>query len=533
MTVSAPEAHGLLILAGRIHTFDEAASGTPDALLVRDGRISAIGAAKDLRAAAAGASVREFPGASVLPGLTDAHIHLVEWAMARREVDLSAAGSPMEAAQAVRAAAGRAAGWVRGRGWNPHRWGGGYPDRTVLDDAVPDRPVALQSHDMHALWVNGEALRRAAIDRDTPDPAGGRIVRDARGQPTGILLENGAALVTRVLPAPGPEETVAAVLDAQACLHNWGITAVHAFPSIHIPDPEPLVLLESIRALDRLRLRVLQQLPLGQLEQATRMGLRSGFGGEWIRIGGLKMFLDGALGSRTAWMREPYAGSEARGVQVLDEGDFRHYVRAAAEAGIASTVHAIGDAAVTLALDVLAAAPGAGIALPHRVEHVQCCPQDRWPVAGLAGITCSMQPAHLITDWPIADRHWGPERARSTYAFRSLARHGAVLAFGSDAPVEPADPRLGLYAAVTRIDLEDRPAGGWHPEQRLSVAEAFRGYTVGPAIAAGQPRLGRLTVGAPADFAVWDGDPLAAAGAELLRLECLATVVGGEWVHGC
>jgi hypothetical protein len=277
---------------------------------------------------------------------------------------------------------------------------------------------------------------------------------------------------------------------------------------------------------------VLQHLPLGQLDSAIRMGLRSGSGSDWIRIGGVKLFLDGALGSRTAWMLEPYTGSADRGVQVLDAGDFLDTVRKAARAGLATTAHAIGDAAVALALDVLARVPAAGLALPHRIEHVQCCPPDRLAAAGRAGITCSVQPAHLITDWPIADRHWGAGRARTTYAFRSLAGHGAVLAFGSDAPVEPADPRLGLHAAVNRTDLDGMPPGGWQPDQRIRIDAAFRGYTIGPASAAGQPHRGRITVGAPADFAVWAGDPLREAAADLVRLDCMATVAGGELVHG-
>lgn len=530
--MSAPAAGGLLVVADRVLTFDDSVESVPDAVLVRGGRVAAIGRAASLRRAAAGAVVLEFPGASVLPGLTDSHIHLTEWALARRAADLSRAGSPDEAAALAYAAAARADGeWVRGRGWDPHRWGGTYPDRSRLDALLPDRPVVLQSHDMHALWVNGETLRRAGIGPATADPEGGRILRDADGAPTGVLLENAGALVTRVLPAPGDEAKETAVLGAQARLHAWGITGVHAFPSIHIAESDPFAVLESLREQDRLRLRVLRHLPLDHLERAIASGLRSGMGGDWIRVGGVKMFLDGALGSRTAWMLGPYEGSADRGVEVMEEAEFRTQVSRAAAAGLVTTVHAIGDAAVARALDVLAQTPAAGSALPHRIEHVQCCPRGRLADAGRAGIGCSVQPSHLITDWAIADRHWGA-RARTTYAFRSLAERGAVLAFGSDAPVEPADPRLGLHAAVQRTDLEGRPAGGWQPDERLGIDAAFRGYTIGPAIVAGQPRGGRITVGARADFAVWAGDPLAAEGTDLLGLECMATVVGGELVHG-
>ncbi|MGD8278792.1 MAG: amidohydrolase [Gemmatimonadota bacterium] len=531
--MSAPAAGGLLVVADRVLTLDGSVASAPDAVLVRDGRVAAIGRAAGLRSVAPDVDVHEFPGGSVLPGLTDSHIHLTEWALALREADLSRAGSPdAAAALAVEAAARTDGEWVRGRGWDPHRWGGTYPDRSRLDATLPDRPVVLQSHDMHALWVNGEALRRAGIGAGTADPEGGRILRDDAGEPTGVLLESAGALVTRVLPAPEEAAKEAAVLEAQARLHAWGITGVHAFPSIHIADPEPFAVLESLRGRDRLRLRVLHHLPLDHLDRAIADGVRSGDGDDWIRVGGVKMFLDGALGSRTAWMREPYAGSTDRGVQVIAEETFRAHVIRAAAAGIATTVHAIGDAAVARALDVLAAVPAKGLAVPHRIEHVQCCPPDRLTDAGRAGIVCSVQPSHLMTDWPIADRHWGASRARTTYAFRSLAEHGAVLAFGSDAPVEPADPRLGLHAAVRRTDLEGRPAGGWQPAERLGIDAAFRGYTIGPAIVAGRPHGGRITVGAPADFAVWAGDPLRANGSDLLGLQCMATVVGGERVHG-
>lgn len=530
--MSAP-ADDLLVIADRVQTFDEPAAVEPDAVLVRGGRIAAIGSATDLHGVATGVPVLEAPGATVMPGFTDSHIHLTEWALALRDAELSATESPAEAAAVVAdAARDTPSEWVRGRGWNAHRWGGSYPDRDVLDAALPDRPVALQSHDMHALWVNAEALRRAGIDRDTPDPDGGRIVRDEAGEPTGLLLETAGALVSGMVPAADEEEILAAVAAAQARLHAWGITGVHAFPSIHIPDPDPLGMLESLHSREKLQLRVLQHLPFDELDRAIEAGLRSGAGDEWIRVGGVKMFLDGALGSRTAWMREPYEDSADCGVQTLDEAVFRHTVDRAAAAGIATTVHAIGDAAVALALDVLSAAARDRIAMPHRIEHVQCCPPERLRDAGAAGITCSMQPAHLMTDWLIAEQSWGRDRSRTTYAFRSLAGHGAVLAFGSDAPVEPADPRLGLYAAVARTDTQGGPAGGWGPHERIDLGAAFRGYTIGPAIAAGQPELGRIRVGAPADLAVWEGDRPQPSGAGLLELSCVATVVGGQRVHG-
>jgi len=231
-------------------------------------------------------------------------------------------------------------------------------------------------------------------------------------------------------------------------------------------------------------------------------------------------------------MFAPYEGTtDDHGVTVLEPGEFRFHVRRAAAAGIASVVHAIGDAAVALAFETLSDPAHAVRAQPHRIEHVQCCPREHLRTAGQAGIICSMQPAHLITDWRVADRHWGAERASRTYAFRSLLDGGATLAFGSDAPVEPVDPRLGLYAAVTRQDADGAPAAGWFPAQRLTIREAFRGYTRGPALAAGRSEPGRVAVGALADLAVWDRNPLACERDAILALRCVATLVDGEIVH--
>ncbi|MGH7502260.1 MAG: amidohydrolase [Longimicrobiales bacterium] len=520
----------LMLLADRAITMGT--EFAPVAIVIANGRIEAIGPAAEVRPGRA-VRVLDLAGTIVTPGLVDAHIHLTEWALARRDLDLSGTRSPEEAASQVAGEeVGRAGGWIRGRGWNPHLWNGREPHRSVLDVVVPGVPIALQSHDMHALWVNGEAMARAGITSETADPAGGRIVRDSRGDATGLLLENAAELVTRVVPAPDPAATVDAVLEAQAVLHAFGITGVHAFPSIHIPEAEPLSGIEAVRASGRLRLRVLQHLPLRMLDEALRIGLRSGFGGEWIRIGAIKMFLDGALGSRTAWMRAPYENDAGRfGVQTMERGEFGYHVRRAAAAGLATTVHAIGDAAVGLALDVLNDQSLAVAAMPHRIEHVQCCPPERVGEPGAAGITCSVQPAHLMTDWAIADRHWGPARARATYAFRSFLGGGAVLAFGSDAPVEPADPRLGLHAAVTRMTPDGMPASGWYAEQRLSAHEALHGYTRGPAVAAGRPDHGRLVAGLPADLVAWDRDPTRCSPAELLGLRAEATIVGGDVVH--
>ncbi|MEO5511531.1 MAG: amidohydrolase [Longimicrobiales bacterium] len=512
----------------RVHS----AGGETDALLMRDGWIAALGDDARRQARRSGAQIMDLAGATITPGLIDAHVHLTEWALTRDQTDLSAAASPQDAAILLR---GRTpqhdpSRWVRGRGWSAHQWNGTLPDRFALDSLFPDQPVALQSHDMHSLWLNSAALTRAGIGDSTPDPHGGKIVRDEHGAPTGLLLETAAQLVLAYVPVPTVAEAIAAVTAGQAALHQLGFTGVHSFPGIHIPDPDPFAILQRLHECDVLRLRVLQHFAQDRLDSAIELGIRSGFGDDWLRIGGVKLFLDGALGSRTAWMREPYEASDSCGVNVLPREALREIVVKAAAAGIACTVHAIGDAAVTLALDELSPPERAVAALPHRIEHVQCCPPERMKDFARANIICSVQPCHLMSDWRAADQHWGG-RSSWTYAFGSLLANGAILAFGSDAPVEPIDPRRGLFAAVRRMDDARMPSHGWYADERISAPAALHAYTAGPAIAAGtQTHQGVLRKGAWADFVAWDVDPLAIDPDDMTNLRCVATVVGGTTV---
>ena len=513
----------VVLTAERIHVLGDHPS--VEALLVRDGRIAAIGSRPQVEALARGPVVREhLEGRTVTPGLTDAHVHLTTWALARRRVDLNAARTLEDGLAAVEAHAREGDGWVRGLGWDVHRWGR-LPTRQELDRACPDRPAYLQSHDIHGAWLNTEALRRCGITRDTPDPDGGQIVRDAAGEPTGVLLEKAMGLAERHLPSESPEERQAALLDAQREVHRLGLTGVH---SVEVTG------LEDFAGLDvdgLLRLRVLQAIPLPRLTAAIETGLRGGLGGQWLRVGGVKMFLDGALGSRTAWLREPYIGtSDDFGISTLPPEEFREHARRAAAAGISSTVHAIGDAAVALAIDVLSSVPRPK-AMPHRIEHVQLCPADLWERAGRSGIVGSMQPVHLMTDIPAAERHWGHERSRGAYPFAALAKAGMTLAFGSDVPVETVDPRPGLFAAVKRVGWDGQPAGEWYPEHRLTPEQALRAYTEGPAHAAGMAHAhGRLLPAYAADLAAWDRDPLACPPDELREMTCVLTMAGGEIV---
>ncbi|HET7230626.1 MAG TPA: amidohydrolase [Longimicrobium sp.] len=514
----------LIVRARRIHVLGD--HPPVEALLVRCGRVAAIGAFDQVRErAGAGASVQDLGDATVTPGLTDAHVHLTTYGLSLRRVDLNAAASIPRALEMIGAAASEGDGWLRGIGWDVHRWGR-LPTAADLDAVTAGRPCYFQSHDIHGAWLNTAALRVCGITAGTPDPEGGQIVRGDDGEPTGVLLEKAMTLAERHLPAETLAERRDALLAAQAELHALGLTGVHSVEVTGLED------FSALADEGRLRLRVLQAIQLNRLTQAIESGLRSGFGGEWLRIGGVKMFLDGALGSRTAWMREPYEGSANRGINTLPPDEFRHHVTRAADARISSTVHAIGDAAVELALEVLSSV-AAPRAMPHRIEHLQLCPPDLWERVGRSGLIASMQPVHLMTDIPAAERHWGHHRSRGAYAFAPVLAAGATLAFGSDVPVETVDPRLGLFSAVRRVGWDGGPEGEWHRENAITAAQALRAYTEGPALAAGLPaRQGRLLPGHDADLAAWDTDPLACAPDELRSMRCVRTIVAGEVVHG-
>ena len=494
-----------------------------DAELWEDGVITAIGPAAELsRRIPAAAPVVELPGAMITPGFIDAHTHFAQWALKRRQVDLTGASGRDEAVGRVRLAS-PVQGWVLGHGWDANDWSV-TPDRGALD-AVQAAPVFLDSLDVHAAWVNSAALAIAGVTRDSVDPPGGRIVRDPAGEPSGLLLEHAVELVRRVVPAPPEGILDRALLDGQEAAHRFGVTGIH--------DVEELRVLEAFRRLERegrLALRVLFHPPAAELTRLIAGGFRSGTGTPWITAGGIKLFLDGSLGSRTAWMLEPYEGTRDRGMPLTTASEAAAAVRLAAEHGISSTAHAIGDAAVRRALELLERLPAAP--LPHRIEHFQCVHPDDAARASAGNIVLSMQPAHLLVDIPLAERHWG-RRGRGAYAFRTLAEHGSLLAFGSDAPVAPLDPRPGVFAAMDRRAPGAGRDSAWYAAERLPLEAVIRAYTEVPAAAAGwSPRLGVLRPGAAADLVAWEVDPAVEAGdgEAFLHARVRLTVVDGRIV---
>jgi predicted amidohydrolase YtcJ len=444
------------------------------------------------------------------------------WALNRRRVELSTCLSRDEVVARV-AAARPIQGWVIGQGWDANGWS--MPPHRLALDRVQAGPVYLDSLDVHAAWVNSAALAAAGITRDTPDPFGGRVVRDGNGDPTGLLFERAVELMIPHLPEPSFQVLDAALREAQAEAHGWGITGIH-----EVETMQTLAAFERLESAGDLRLRVLFHPPVAALQRLIDEGIRSGQGSEWLTIGGVKLFLDGSLGSRTAWMLEPYNGTGDRGMPITEEQVAREAMATAAGAGIATTVHAIGDAAVRRALDLVDDLPR--LSIPHRIEHFQCVHPQDLDRAAAAGIVLSMQPAHLLTDIELVERHWG-ERGRGAYAFRSLLQRGAQLVFGSDVPVAPMDPRAGIYAALERKTFDGTPAKGWRPEEKLTLTQALHAYTVAAAAAAGAGhRRGRLAPGHDADLVAWAVDPTAELGnGDAFREgHALLTVVGGEVV---
>lgn len=535
---TVPSGSGTLFTAGRIHTLDPRRPRA-DALAASCGRIVALGSTDELKAAFPRFRRVDLGARFVLPGFTDAHIHLPAYGISLRRVELRGTRSLRDAVDQVRSAVSRArpGEWIRGQGWDKNIWAEDrFPSREDLDPAAPAHPVVLSSKDGHLLWVNSAVLRAAGVDRATADPPGGAIARDGRGEPTGILKETAKDLVWRAVPEEGPDAVEAGILEAQRRMHRTGITAIHNFTGTAGYDgPPTFAAFQRLHGRGELALRVWMTVPERALEHVPAMGLRTGFGDDWLRVGPVKIFADGTLGSQTAAMLEPFEGQPANtGIAIHSREELIDLVGRAVAAGFWCAIHAIGDRANRWVLDAYAAHREASKALGarHRIEHVQVIHPTDLPRLASDGIIASMQPIHATVDRDIADRYWGA-RSRSAYAWRSLLREGTALAFGSDAPVETPDVFQGLYAAATRKRAEEPARPSWYPEEALEVEEAVRAYTLGAAYAAGAEEIqGRLSEGYLADFVGLDRDIFAVPAETLLQTRVTLTVVGGEVVFG-
>jgi predicted amidohydrolase YtcJ len=529
----------LIITNATIYTADPA-QPTARALAVRDSKFLAVGDATTIDALRGPqTSVIDLAGAPVLPGLCDAHLHFTHYALGLQQIDIVEVPSLAEMLDRVvaRAATTPAGQWLRGWGWNQTIWPDQrFPTRHDLDAVIPNHPALLTEKSGHSAVANSLALRLAGLDAKTPNPAGGEIVHDANGQPTGLLLEGPAInLVAQHIPQASAEDLDAAVLVAQRNAHRFGLTSIH-----DLDGKRGFECFQRLRLRGQLKLRTVTHVAMDQLEHALGVGLHAGLGDEWLRVGGLKLFADGALGPRTAAMIEPYEGEPTNyGITIVDKEDMIDMARRASAAGLPTIVHAIGDRANHDVLDVIELVrkqeEEQGIPCGqrrHRIEHVQVLhPNDVERLAAL-DVIASVQPIHATQDMFNVDAYWG-KRGELAYAFRTLLNTGARLAFGSDAPVETPNPFVGIHAAVTRRRADGAPSQeGWHPEQKLTVAEAVAGYTTGAAYAESwENQMGSITPGKYADFIVPDQDIFTCDPMAIKDTGVKLTVVGGEIVY--
>ncbi|HEX8729023.1 MAG TPA: amidohydrolase, partial [Ktedonobacterales bacterium] len=461
----------LLLLNGDIHTMD-AANPHATALAIdrSSGRILAVGDDAEIRTLAGPLTdTIDLGGRTALPGFIDAHTHLAGYAESRLNVDLRHIPSEDAAVARVRerAATLPPGTWIYGQSWHVNEWPGQrFPTKVSLDAAVPEHPVMLQSHDFHSIWVNSAALRLANITAQTPEPAGGRIERDGDGEPTGMLFEGPAeALVERVAAPVDDEVLLGELRRVLGELRARGVTGVH-----NIEDARSLRLMQRLHAEGALQPRILLYIRRDALQEALTLGIEAGFGDDYLRVAGIKMFMDGALGSHTAAMLDPYEGeAENRGLLVTSEPEVIEEVRQAAGGNLGVAIHAIGDRAVRAALNGIeatlrqAAQTGSAPVRRFRLEHVQlAAPEDLQRMARL-GVVGSVQPFHAVVDRFSAERFWGARHKRA-YAYQTMRQLGIPLALGSDVPVDTADPLRILHAAIVRRDDTRPEQTPWLPD---------------------------------------------------------------------
>ena len=538
-----PNTMSVILQNGVIWTGDPARPWA-ESMVVTGNRLTEVGSERGV----ADAVRIDLKKAFVCPGLIDAHAHVLGFGRGRTRVDLSGARSLDEALERVRALAQGQRAWIRGRGWNQNDWSPAvFPDRKDLDCLPGDLSIVLTRVDGHAFWVNTRVLRQAGISRDTNDPPGGKIVRDGSGEPTGILIDTAMDLIAPVLPKETDEENREAISKTVELLARAGLTGVHDMGM----SAGEAATYRDMAEHDALRLRIYGAV-LADDPDLARV-LAAGPDMDWVggtfRLGMVKFFMDGALGSRGAALLLPYSDDPGNiGLLRLDADSLEPIMNAVLESGFQCAVHAIGDRGNRLALRAWDKArsryPGRPVSdaplsslgqvpariPPFRLEHAQVLNQEDLRRLGSLGILASMQPTHCTSDMPWAPDRLGPERLKGAYAWRSIVNEGVVLAAGSDFPIEAPEPVLGLYAAVTRKPA-DGSHGAWSSNECLGREEALAAFTAAPAYASGDlHRLGTLTPGKLADFVVFDRNLVTCNPENLLQAHAVLTVVNGRTV---
>ena len=505
-----------------------------EALLIEDGRIVITGDNATVFDAAGGdAKIVRLNGGLVTPGLVDAHCHLASLGMTLKQVNLNGTTSLAQCREIIRRAGKNLnpGEWLIGRGWNNHFWEEGRePDKSDLDDLIFDNPVLMTRTCGHLIWVNSKALEVVGIDAGFPEPSGGQIDReDGTGVPTGIIRES-VELVLDHLPQVSMTRKKEAILEAQSLSLSYGLTGAHSCENL-----ADYLAFEELASEGKLKMRVCHLLPPEEIKAAEDMGILAKSGTDFLWNTHVKMFMDGSLGADTAYMHEPYEGSsEKKGIACMTREEILTNVENAYASGRSVAIHAIGDRAVSEALDAIEKAretwPGPW---RDRIEHVQLCRSEDFERFARLDVIASVQPGFLPTDWKTALEKWGEKRCENGYAWKKFIKRGIRMQFGSDTPVEPNNPLIGLQAAITRKDFNSMPADGWFADQNLSMEEALAGYTKTAAWAAfKEEESGALKPGMQADLTIFEKDLSRVSQDEIRFVKVKATVVGGEIVFG-
>lgn len=534
MNVLHAAAVTLVLLNGRVWTGGDAPKFV-QAVAIANDRIVAAGSNDEIAAMAGNAERIDLRGRLVTPGFIDSHVHFVSGGVQFSAVQLRDAKSPAEFARRIGAyAQTKPKGtWITGGDWDHELWTpAALPTRQLIDAVTPAHPVFVSRLDGHESLANSLALKIAGVTRDTPDPAGGTIVRDANGEPTGILKDTAQGLVDEHIPSWSMEERISGTRAALAEAARNGVTMVTDMAGGEASDD-----FRAYQQLDRahaLTARINLFMPISEVDRIASTGVEHNFGDAMLQIGGLKGFADGSLGSSTAWFRDNYLDAPNSGLPrpSLVDGTMKKRVEAAANANLQVAIHAIGDRANDEVLKIYESIPRAG-ERRFRIEHAQHLDPALIKRFASDRVIASMQPYHAIDDGRWAEKKIGHERAKSTYAFRSLLDAGAVLAFGSDWTVAPLSPILGIYAAVTRRTLDGKNPNGWIPEQKITVAEALRAYTSGGAYAVfREHELGTIAPGMLADLTVLSDDLFAIPPEQIDKVTVAYTIVSGKIVYG-
>jgi predicted amidohydrolase YtcJ len=527
----------LILINGKIWTVNSA-QPTAQAVACRNGRILAVGPTTQIRALAeARTRVIDLRGKLVVPGFNDAHVHFFNGGAGLASVQLRDARSESEFRDRIRtfAAGLRQGRWILEGNWDHENWmPAQLPTRQLIDDVTPHHPVFIQRLDGHMALANSLTLRLAGITHETADPPGGSIVRDANGKPTGVLKDAAMGLVYRVMPAPTEEEITEAVKAAMRYAAENGVTSVQDMSA----SAEVLAVYQKLLSRNELSVRIYAHQPLAQWKRLADPGIQAAFGNDKLRLGGLKGFADGSLGSTTALFFEPYLDapetSGLPGDEMIPESRMRENILNADKAGLQIAIHAIGDKANAIILNFYEEVMSKNGARDRRfrIEHAQHLRREEVAKFARLRVIASMQPYHAIDDGRWAEKRIGSQRARGTYAFRSLLNAGATLAFGSDWFVAPMEPLAGIYAAVTRRTLDGKHPQGWIPEEKITAAEAIRAFTLGSAYAEfEESKKGSIEVGKLADFAVLSADVLTINPAEIDKAKVVMTIFDGRVIY--